>query len=392
MTLLSLASKQIWPQVLSVLHTRPDRLVLFHSDEEAESSRPAARLKAFFESAGVLKPGAVILHPVPHDRFQGVVDAFADVAAELSLDDSNCQVNLTGGNKLMAMAAAEWCRLAGVPCFYLERDRRVFPFLPKGADLLPQADFKLDAHLAGKLDPLPLLGCQLDTAEIVSPGQRLTLNERGQRLPDAEFQNLLKNGHDFRLFLSWDVAEPEERQGDGLEYAVAFALLKLGVPVVQRSVRLSPRVLRGSGREEGELDLVFNWTGKLWVVDCKDRRDADSRVDQLRTEILSQTTVTTRLDDMLNRLTDELRERDLKPLKEDLLIASEAAGLLGRALCVRRVPLPVQAQEFAASRQLPVILKDCLLRDLRAQLHPGQPASLNQLRAQAADRLRLAAC
>jgi hypothetical protein len=388
MTLLSLASRQIWPQVLSVLHLRPQpqRLVLFHSDEEAESKRPAERLKFFLEPCGLLPPEAVTLRRVPHDSFQGIVDAFADVASEQELDDTNCRVNLTGGNKLMAMGAAEWCRLAGVPCFYLERDLRVFPFLPKGTDLLPQPDFKLDPHLARDLDPLPLLRCQLDTAEIVNPGQRLALNACGKDLPDAEFQPLLKRDHDFRHFLSWDAEEPETRQGDGLEYATAFALLKLGVPTVQRSIRLSPRVLRGSGREEGELDLVFNWAGKLWVVDCKDRRDAGGRMDKLRTEILSQTTVTIRISELLNQLEDELRERDLKPLKEDLLIATEAAGLLGRAIVVRRLPLPPQAQEFAASRRIPVILKDALLDGLRAQLHPSQPASLAQLKTLALAR------
>jgi hypothetical protein len=161
-TLLSLASKQIWPQVLSVLHVRPQRLILFHSAEEGESKRPAERLKEFFESSWKLTPVAVQSRHVPHDRFRGVVDAFASAAEEHGLDDSNCTVNLTGGNKLMALAAAEWCRLAGVRCFYLERDLRVFPFLPKGADLLPQADFKLDPHLARDLEPLALLRCQLD--------------------------------------------------------------------------------------------------------------------------------------------------------------------------------------------------------------------------------------
>jgi hypothetical protein len=390
MTLLSLASKQIWPQVLSVLQVRPQRLILFHSEEESESKRPAERLKELLESSGKLAGGGVELRRVPHDRFQGVVDAFAAAAEEQGLDDSNCTVNLTGGNKLMALAAAEWCRLAGVRCLYLERDLRVFPFLPKGADLLPQADFKLDPHLARDLEPLALLRCQLDAAEIVSPGQRLALNQKGQDAK-SEFQSLIKKGYDFRQVLDWDVAEGERRQGDGLEYAVAFCLLKLGVPVVQRGVRLVPRVLRSSGKEEGELDLVFNWSGKLWLVDCKDRIDAVDRVDRLRTEILSQTTVTIRLNSLLNSLAEELRERDLKPLKEDLLIASEAAGLLGRALCVRRALLPVQAQEFARSRNLPIIYKENLWRDLRAQLFPDQPASMEQLRSLAAARTRATA-
>jgi hypothetical protein len=142
---------------------------------------------------------------------------------------------------------------------------------------------------------------------------------------------------------AWDAPEPDHQHGFDLEYAAAFSLLKLGVPVVQRSVPLAPRVLRGSGRQEGELDLVFNWAGKLWVVDCKDRRSAEDKVDQLRAEILRQTTPDHRLGGLLDKLTDELRERDLHPLKEDLFAVVEVGGLLGRAVCVRRSPLPVQA-------------------------------------------------
>lgn len=387
MTLLSLASKQIWPQVLSLLHIKPARVILFHSDEEAESKRPAERLKQFIETSGKLPRCSVSLRRVPHDRFRGVVDVLASTAEEMGLEDTNCKVNLTGGNKLMAMGAVEWCRLAGVGCFYLERDLRVFPFLAKGTDLLPQPDFKLDPHLASEVEPLGLLRCQLDGAEIISSGQCLRLKGTGQ-IQDNDFQSKLKQGSDFKNQLVWDIDDPERRYGDGLEYAVAFCLLKLGVPVVQRGVRLAPRLLRTTGKEEGELDLVFNWAGKLWVVDCKDRVDAQSRVDRLRTEILSQGTLTTSLDHLLQGLEAEVREKELKPLKEDLLITSEAGGLLGRAFCVRRSPLPPQASQFAESRGMPVIQKENLMRDLRSLLFPNQPASMDQLRALAATRTR----
>ncbi len=388
LTLLSLASRQIWPQVLSVLNVLPSRLILFHSAEEAESKRPAERLKAFFEAPDSPHPMSVELRSIPHDRFGGIVDGMAGAAEEHGLDESNCRVNITGGNKLMAIAASEWCRLAGIPFFYLERDLRVFPFVPQGTDLLPQPDFKLNPHLAKDLDPLALLRCQLDAAEITSPGQRLELNERGQAAPENQFQILLKKGFDFRTYLSMDVQEPDSRAGDGLEYATAFALLKLGVPFVQRSVRLIPRAQGGSGREEGELDLVFNWAGKLWLVDCKDRKDAGSRMDKLRTLIIGQIGLTPQIEEHLEKLSSELRERDLKPLKEDLLAISEVAGLLGRVICVRREQLPSQAVEFARSRGLAVILKDYLLRDLRPLLHPDSPASSDQLRALLTARTR----
>lgn len=81
MTLLTLASKQIWPQVLAVLHAKPDRLVLFHSNEERESKRPAERLQNFFQAGAITNPPTVELNCVPHDRYKDVVDAFADWAA-----------------------------------------------------------------------------------------------------------------------------------------------------------------------------------------------------------------------------------------------------------------------------------------------------------------------
>ncbi len=393
MTLLSLASKQIWPQVLGFLHLnpRPDRLVLCHTDEEGESAGPARRLKDLFASQHLLPDGALELVRVPHDRFGEIMEKVADTAERLGLEESNCRLHFTGGNKLMALAATEWCRLAGVACFYLERDLRVFPFLPRGTDLLPQESFQLDPHLAREIEPLALLRCQLGSAEVVGSGQRLTLNERGRNLPEKEFEPLLRRDHDFRKLLDWDVPEADDQPGFALEYAAAVALLKLGVPVVQRSVRLAPKVLRGSGRQEGELDLVFNWAGKLWVVDCKDRRSPESKVDQLRTQILRQLTPDKQLTDLLDKLAGELRERELHPLKEDLLVVAEVGGLSGRAICVRRAPLPPQAAEFARSRNVPVVLKERLIAALRPVLFPNEAASLDQLRCLAAARTRATA-
>ena len=389
MTLFSLASRQIWPQVLAFLsHTpRPDHLVLFHSREENESAGPARRLKELMIAERLLPVEAVDLVEVAHDRFGNVLEAMASAAERLNLDGSNCSVNLTGGNKLMALAATEWCRLAEVRCFYLERDFTVLPFLPRGSDLLPQESYQINPHIAKDLSPLELLRCQLGTAEVVNPGQCLTLNERGKKMPGQEIQIQTDRGNfDFQKLLTWDVAEPEEKQGFALEYATAVALLSIGIPVVQRSVRLVPRVPRGSGREEGELDLVFNWGGKLWVVDCKDRKSALNRVDAIRTSILSQCNPAPKLQKLLADLEDKLRQKELHPLKEDLLAVSEVAGLLGQAICVRREPLPPQAEEFARSRRLHVVTKNQLLEGLRRILYPGNSAAQEAMRNHAAAR------
>ncbi|MCS1410354.1 MAG: hypothetical protein M2R45_03546 [Verrucomicrobia subdivision 3 bacterium] len=373
LTLLSFASRQIWPQVLSVLKFRPDRLVLFHTDDDSESKQPAERLKRFFEIEKILPSQAITLRPIPHDSFQGLVDAIADTASELSLDEPNCQMNLTGGDKLMAVAASEWCRRAEVSCFYLARDFRIFQFQAKSTELSAKLEERIDPHLAKLLDPLRLLECHLASADIAAPGQRLSLNEKGRRLPDQEFQHLLKKDHDFTKCLHVDGQSAERRAGDKLEVAVAFALLKLDVPVVQRGVCLAPRVLPGTRLEEGELDLVFNWSGKLWLVDCKDRLSAEDRVEKLRAAIFRQTNISIipqEVEERMREISSLLRESELKPLKEDLFMASEIAGLLGKALCVRRAQLPPQARQFATSRRLKVILKEDLLPKLRAELHP----------------------
>ena len=72
---LSLASKQIWPQVLSVLHVGHRRLILYHSDEEAESKRPAERPKdqraeVFADAGEDRRASPVILRPILEDSGQ----------------------------------------------------------------------------------------------------------------------------------------------------------------------------------------------------------------------------------------------------------------------------------------------------------------------------------
>lgn len=378
MTLFSFASRQIWPQVLGFLHgsARPDRLVLFHTSEEFESAGPARRLRDFFVAEHLLPADCIELVPIAHDHFGNISETLGAAAERLQLDDSNLRLHFTGGNKLMALAATEWCRLSGTPCFYLERNLRVFPFQPRGGDLLPLEPFQIDPDLAKDIEPLSLLRCQLGGAQIVNPGQRLTLNERGKRLPEVEFGPLLRRNEDFRKFLSWDVAETQEQAGFGLEYAAAVALLWLGVPVVQRSVRLASQSLHGAGREEGELDLVFNWSGKLWVVDCKDRLSAQSKVDGIRTELIKNSMISPRLDGFLTQIEQELQNKELRPLKEDLLAIAEVGGLLGRAICIRKSPLPAEAMAFAESRQISVVLKQNLPGALSPLLFPKVSTSL----------------
>jgi len=102
MILLSLASKQIWPHVLSVAHLAPEQVFLLHSEDAVESKGPAQRLKRFFDASGLVPRGATYLEAVLHDDFSAIESRFDEIIAKHRLNLAECLVNFTGGNKLMS--------------------------------------------------------------------------------------------------------------------------------------------------------------------------------------------------------------------------------------------------------------------------------------------------
>jgi hypothetical protein len=365
MTLLTFASRQTWPQVHALLDQTPTRLVLFHSDDLAESKRPAERVREFAIATGRLTAEAIELIQVPTTDLKGLEDAIADTAARLELGENNCQFHLTGGNKLMALAAFDWCRSAGSPCFYIEKEQKVIAFAPGEGGLEQRPLRTLNENLAVSVDPLDMVRCQLDAAEVVDSGQLLTLNAEGERFPWQEIGPRLEDvRYDFRRLLQVEGSEPPERAGDRLELATAVAILKNGIPRVRRGIRTVSARRSANGRDEGEHDLVFNWRGRLWIVDCKDRVGPERRIEKLRAE-LAKGFVSDQIRTLLDDLEQELRDKELKTLKEDLQAVAEAGGLNGKTIVVRREDLPVQARDFARSRKMDVVLRGHLFQQMQ---------------------------
>lgn len=377
-SLLSIVSKQIWPQLLPVLHFRPKQVILLHTDSASESKDPAGRLADFLKNNHIC--GKVSLRPIAHDSFQSMVDSLGRVGEEFEIDETKAMVNLTGGNKLMAMAAAEWCRLNGVPCFYLERNMKLFGFGISKFDLVPQVPVKMNGELANGLHPLELLRCQLGEATIVDEGQTLQLNTHGSGMSLEEWRSNKFAKEDYRKFLKIEGANNPARLGDWLEYATAAVALKLGVSVVQRGIRLRPKVLDWRCNEEGELDLVFTWGGKLWLVDCKDRLGAKDRLDNLRFEIKRMGSISTSLMKTIESIETDLGLADMKTFRQDLQQVAEGAGLLGETVCVRSHPLPEGAVDFAKSRRISVIYVKDLVAGLENCLFGDRPATASDLR------------
>jgi hypothetical protein len=369
--MLTFVSKQLWPQFLALAAYAPQRLVLLHSDQKTESAGPAERLREFAIEVHGMRPESVELVEVSSSNVGQLRDEIGEVAERLELDGSNCVFNLTGGIKLMTMAGAGWCQDAGSPCFYIESNNQLFEFVNDGRDLRQSPQRDLAREVAGKAatwDPAAVVRYQLDAADVVDPGQLLTLNEKGKRWHENELGSWLTKRMDFRGFLQMDGSEPEAREGDDLELATAIVLLKLGVPQIRRGIRTTARQRSRDGNDEGEMDLVFIRDGRLWVVDCKDRHSPEERLDALRNELVRTHGISPRTKELLDRLASELQDKELKTLKEDLSTVAEAGGLKAQALIVRRGKLPTQAMDYARGRRMEVVLKDHLVRDLKKVL------------------------
>lgn len=378
MILLSLASKQIWPQVLAVAHLKPDRVFLLHSEDAAESKGPAQRLKRLFDDTGLVQKGGTALEPIPHDDFTAISQRLDELTANRRLNLGECRLNFTGGNKLMATAAFRWAARRSVTACYLERGNVLTWFEPGDGEAQTRAE-RLDGHITDSLDPLALLRCQLEASEVERDGEILALNRRGLDKSQQELESLLRNGADPLDFLvQANSVSLNPAKGDRLEFSTAIYLLKSGVNGVRRSVRLKVRPDKGMRMTvpHAELDLLFNHGGRLWLVDCKDRKPAEDLIAGVWPFVVhNQKTGGSPASKLIGRIGAELAMNQAKALKEDLVAIREIGGLLGRAICVRRKPLPAEVEEYAKLNAITLIYKDALPSALPVLLSPGAKAA-----------------
>ena len=380
--LLSLVSRQVWPHILSVVHLKPSKLVLLHSDND-ESKTPAQRLKKFFDQrSNIIAKGITRLERIPHDDYEKIQKRLDKVKNSLHVN-SACLLNFTGGNKLMATAAFCWSELRGVRSFYLERGSQLIWFTPPAADSSMETSIeKLDVTITNSLDPVSLLRCQTLESDVEREGERLTLSDRGRSLDEKDFFQQLGNSAnpvDTGLLNKEGTADAEAKAGDKLESATASVLLKLGVQEVRRSLRLKVHTSAGisSRLPHAEIDLLFNWNGKLWLVDCKDRISEDNLMKRLRGTLPPGLSPSAKA--LLERIDSELKTSPTKVLKEDLIAINDMGGLLGQIVCVRKSPLPGEAKAYARRNRIEIIRKDDMVAGFQRLLHPERPASTEQL-------------
>ena len=365
MILLSLASKQIWPHVLTVAHLKPSQVVLLHSDDSAESKGPAERLKRLFDdpNSNLVPKGGTDLELIPHDDFTIISQRLDELAAHRQLNLGDCRLNFTGGNKLMATASFRWAARRGVTAFYLERGNVLTWFEPGDGEARTRRE-PVNGHITDPLDPLALLRCQLEASEVERDGEILALNSRGVGKSLEDLERLLLSGiSPLDFLIQKNRANQQTAKGDHLEFITAVYLLRNGVNGVRRSVRLKVRPAAGMKMSvpHAELDLLFNYGGRLWLVDCKDRKPAEDLIGGLWPFLANQQKRPgSPASQLIGRIGGELAMNQAKVLKEDLVAIREIGGLLGRSVCVRRNPLPPEVEEYAKLNGIDLIYKSAL--------------------------------
>ena len=183
---------------------------------------------------------------------------------------------------------------------------------------------------------------------------------------EKEFHTRVMQGKVDALLRVEGTADPKVKEGDKLELQTAAVVLKHGAAEVRRSLRLKVDASSSSG-PHAEIDLLFNWDGRLWLADCKDRVSGSLLVNSLRDELPS---IPPHAERLLRRLGDEMKINPIKALKEDLVANVEVGGLRGKVVCVRKVPLSEEVDSYAKYNGIDVVVKEQLFQRFRLLMHP----------------------
>jgi len=303
---LCLASSQPIPNLVPSLdpELRPQKVVLV---VPSEMQTPAFHLETVFKDQGI-----------PCERLE-IVDAYdanqAKHVIEACLDRSDCSqvaLNVTGGTKIMALAAHAVFLRRGLPVFFVhpEKDEMVWlhpqkppieirdcltleNFLrahgfyirtlqrePMSRDLL-QFTNELMADIDRFEKPLSLLNYLAGSAEKNPRLQSKPLRPQDRNNPEfLDFLEIFKKNALLRVTGN-RIEFPDEKtrffvNGGWFEQYIFHTVLKLKERIKIRDCASSIEIHSESGTPN-EVDVAFLWNNRLHLIECKTRRFANHR-------------------------------------------------------------------------------------------------------------------
>lgn len=297
MVIFCLVSRQAMANVLPVLMFQPKSVVLFTTPEEKLC---ADNLEKLFKSKGIKIKRNDGLNAYDYINFKDAV------RSELEKTEGNVILNVTGGTKLMALAAYE---------AFAEKDKKIFYCNTENKQII---------HLFPKLSTEPLTLNLSIKDYLISYGYEIVstrtegLNRNHKRLfnlliekqlltrfsefldkfrsESAENKNLKtyndkKNGiftiqktpSIFILFVykeQYRYDDDKFLKGDWLEYLMLYHLENMGI-----NSELGIKVT-SAGKVENEIDLMFIKDYQLYLISCKSGRKNDPNKDIYEIETL----------------------------------------------------------------------------------------------------------
>jgi len=224
--MVALVGRQTFPIILAVLNAAPTiKVYLVHSENETESRGPARRIRELLlkERTDAQLPGVPVeLIEMNSKRLHLALNDFR-LAIEKAEKEGRVVVNITGGNKLMVMAANNAC--SGLaPLMYRERFENEYTLITwdSNNDPAPSQFVKERKGLLKEFNPLDVLMCQAPSIRVIHAGMGLGVLARETSCPAVELLAEEVSSHGADPLLCVELGDPK------IEVACMFSMTGVG--------------------------------------------------------------------------------------------------------------------------------------------------------------------
>lgn len=296
-TIFCLVSRQAMANVLPVLMFRPENVVLFTTPEEKSC---ADHLQKLFNSKGIKVQRNDGLDAYNYIEFKEIVKM------ELSKTKGEVWLNVTGGTKLMALAAYEAFAEKNKPIIYCNTDRNqlihLFPKLKteklqleiKTSDYLQSYGYKVigtKTELASEeyfklFDLLQSQNLLIKFSNFLDSYRSQTGSGRILKTyfdKKEKIFSIQKTANGVFLFVDKKKFKYNDEgflKGKWLEYFVMYLLKKQGI-----NADVGVKIV-SENNVENEIDLTFIQDYKLFLISCKTGKNTDPNSDIYEIETL----------------------------------------------------------------------------------------------------------
>lgn len=363
-TLITIASEQIWPQIIVIDQLKPKNLIILHSGDQKRSVSPANRLQAFVQRENWCDAA---MQPFDELHTESIQTVIGSLTAQ-----ERTHIHLTGGTKLMSISLLTTAIDRDLPAWYFD-GKQLFI-------LAPETGFQPRAVAVGDpftridaIDPLSLILIQEEADLIADAG---FLFRASRKLEETGLQSLASYSHDklHELLITNDGEHPPacQNKGQALELRTATILLKLGVPLLRSGIKTKPQPDASSDQE---IDIVFFLNGRLHLVECKNRKGEQKLVHVIENALAQKyggkRNIPPQLFTALKRIDNAANSTKSDAIFSDLYHAQRLGGITGRVIRITASASDHEKQ-IAAANGVTLIESKNLVNDL-AQLLAESP-------------------